>query len=572
MKTADDLGRELHRLDGKPYPAYKDLSGNVRFEDFVLFIDHVQGDPFAAPSRLRLRIPLERAGFPKRCWEDRSRRKGFCSLLAHAFSNACRVKSKARGSGRSGQIFNDAPGQEVLSTSAVQITDGEIDARFFVGLPAAGRRILGGEAAGILCVDLPQIARESLFAAGLDEKEADRWADTAQDADILRQKLADLGLAAFVADGAVLPRKSGVDQHPLRRGAVPFRSPEGLRVEVNLPNSGRVTGMGIPRGVTLIVGGGFHGKSTLLQALERGVYNHRPGDGRELVVSDPTAVKIRAEDGRAITGVDISPFIGHLPQGVDTRFFSTGNASGSTSQAANILEALEAGSTLLLVDEDTSATNFMIRDHRMQKLISKEKEPITPFIDRVRQLWQCHGVSTILVMGGSGDYFETADTVIAMEDYLPREVTEEARRIAERYRLERKSEGNSGFNPPTARIPLGSSLDPRKGRREESVKARGIKTVHFGTEEIELDAVEQVVHPGQLRAVGAALLSIKTLADGRLTLSELLDTLGREIDSRGLDFLTDRPMPDLAEFRRFELAAALNRLRTLAVQFPRKGI
>ena len=101
--------------------------------------------------------------------------------------------------------------------------------------------------------------------------------------------------------------------------------------------------MGIRKGITLIVGGGYHGKSTLLKALEAGVYNHIAGDGREFVITDDTAFKLRAEDGRSITGVDISPFIKNLPNKKDTVHFSTEDASGSTSQAANLMEALESG-------------------------------------------------------------------------------------------------------------------------------------------------------------------------------------------------------------------------------------
>jgi len=324
--------------------------------------------------------------------------------------------------------------------------------------------------------------------------------------------------------------------------------------------------MGIPAGVTLIVGGGYHGKSTLLTALERGVYNHIPGDGRELVVTDDGAVKIRAEDGRAVAGVDISPFIGALPNGTDTRQFATANASGSTSQAANIIEALEAGARVLLVDEDTAATNFMIRDHRMQELIAKEREPITPFIDKVRQLYQERGVSSVLVMGGSGDYFDVADTVIAMDAYVPRDVTDHARAIAQKYRTERRPEGEDRFGDTTPRIPLARSLDPSKGRREVKISARGVKTILFGTNEIELTNVEQLVHPSQLNAIGQALYYTRQhYMDGQRTLPQILDAVMADIDRIGLDVLDRRRVGDLASFRRYELAAALNRLRTLRV-------
>jgi predicted ABC-class ATPase len=324
--------------------------------------------------------------------------------------------------------------------------------------------------------------------------------------------------------------------------------------------------MGIPAGVTLVVGGGFHGKSTLLKAIELSVYNHIPNDGRELVVTHPAAVKIRAEDGRSIAGVDISPFINQLPQGRSTRQFATPNASGSTSQAANIMEALEAGAKLLLVDEDTAATNFMIRDRRMQQLIAKDKEPITPFIDKVRQLYAEYGVSTILVIGGSGDYFDVADTVIAMENYQPHDVTENAKAIAFATRTERIPEGGKQFGQITPRIPLPESIDPSRGQREVKLKVRDVDEVLFGTEEIDLSAVEQIVEAGQLRAIASAIVYAKEhYMDGRCTLPEILDRVIADIESEGLDTLSNLPEGDLVLFRRFELAAALNRLRTLKV-------
>lgn len=324
--------------------------------------------------------------------------------------------------------------------------------------------------------------------------------------------------------------------------------------------------MGIKKGITLIVGGGYHGKSTLLRAIELGVYNHIPGDGREWVISDPTAVKIRAEDGRSIVGVNIASFINQLPQGKTTTNFSSTNASGSTSQAANIIEALEAGAKVLLVDEDTAATNFMIRDRRMQRLISKDKEPITPFIDKVKQLYSDYAVSTILVMGGSGDYFDVADTVIAMENFQPFDVTEQAKAIAKEYSSDRIPEGGQKFGQITARIPLGESIDPSRGRRAVKFKVRDVDEVAFGTEDIDLSAVEQIVDPGQLRAIALAIVYAKeNYIDQRKTIPEILDRVMMDIGEQGLDVLTEFPQVDLALFRRFELAAALNRLRSLKV-------
>jgi len=566
MNTQDDLRRILNRIDGKGYPAYKDIRGGYEFPGFTLLIDHVQGDPFAAPSRLRVRVPQTIAGYPSDTYTNPSRRNALADFLTRAFDAACSHLSGRRGSGKSGLMAIDRPGQQILERTSVLVDEAAVEARFVVGLPAAGRRVLGRQAAAMLCDDLLRIVESALHFSANNQAALYRQVKNVEDADWLRSHLAVNDLVAFVADGAVLPRRSGVDDRPLREGAILFQSPPSLRAEFHLPNAGPVAGMGIPNGVTLIVGGGYHGKSTLLNALERGVYDHIPGDGRELVVTDEGAVKIRAEDGRAVSGVDISPFIGTLPNGADTRRFSTANASGSTSQAANIVEALEAGARVLLVDEDTAATNFMIRDHRMQELIAKEREPITPFIDKVRQVYDERGVSTVLVMGGSGDYFDVADTAIAMDAYVPHDVTDQARAIAQRYRAERRQEGGDRFGEVTPRVPLAGSLDPSKGRREVKISARGVKTILFGTSEIDLTAVEGLVQSSQLNAIGQALYYTRErYMDRHRALPEILDAVMADIDREGLDVLDRRSVGDLARFRRYELAAALNRLRTLRV-------
>ena len=323
--------------------------------------------------------------------------------------------------------------------------------------------------------------------------------------------------------------------------------------------------MGIPEGVTLIVGGGYHGKSTLLSALEKGAYNHIPGDGRELVVTVDDSVKIRAEDGRFIENVDISPFIRNLPLGLDTRAFSSPDASGSTSQAANIMEALEVGARLLLVDEDTSATNFMIRDERMQSLVAKEKEPITPFIDKVKQLYADLGVSTILVMGGSGDYFDVADTVIMMDEYLPRDRTDEARRIAESFSTRRQFEGGARFGTVKARRPLPEGFNPRKGRHDQAkTSARSIHAIAFGYHLIDLSQVEQLVDISQTRAIGDIIhYAMKRYIDGERTLREILGLVEADLDRDGMDVICPYLKGNYARPRRYEIAAAINRLRTL---------
>ncbi|MBD2576276.1 ABC-ATPase domain-containing protein [Oscillatoria sp. FACHB-1406] len=567
MRDSSSLYSTLLDLDARGYKAYKDIKGRYSFPEFTLIIDRVQGDPFASPSQLRVQVPQNFAQLPPQLYASPSREIALRDYLARRFECVAQKLSSHRGTGKSGLIAIAHLGQEVLARTAILVNEGEIEARFVVGLPARGRQILGRQAAELLCEDIPNIVRGALQYIAVDAKALQQHVETVEDADWLREELVRRNLVAFVANGAILPRRSGVDERPLKEGALPFQSPPSLQVEFDCPNRGKIAGMGIPAGVTLIVGGGYHGKSTLLRAIALGVYNRIPGDGREFVVTHPAAMKIRAEDGRSIVGTDISPFIDNLPGGSSTLNFSTTNASGSTSQAANIIEALEAGAEVLLIDEDTAATNLMIRDRRMQQLIAKDKEPITPFIDKVRQLYSDYGVSTLLVMGGSGDYFEVADIVIAMDNFQARDVTAEAKAIAKEYASERQCEGGERFGRITPRIPIASSIDPSRGNRAVKVKVRDVDEVAFGTEDIDLAAVEQLVDAGQLRAIAAALVYAKDCyIDGKRTLAEIIDRIFADLEAQGLDAIDDFPRGDLAGFRRFELAAALNRLRTLRVE------
>lgn len=562
---SERLHSQLLKLDQGNYKEYKDIRGEYQFAQFTLIVDYVQGDPFAAPSQLRVIIPQEIGKFPPQLYQNKSREVATRDYLARQFEQVAKQFSQHRGTGKSGLIAIASLGQEVLERTAVLINEQELEIRFVVGLPARGRRILGRQAAEMLCQDLPQIVEAMLYRS-LDAQALQQQVAIVEDADWLRQQLGNRQLVSFVANGAILPRRSGIDSRPLLDG-IPFKSPASLEVEFICPNRGAVRGMGLPQGINLIVGGGYHGKSTLLRAIELGIYNHLPGDGREYVVTDSTAFKIRAEDGRSIAGVDISPFINHLPQERSTTKFHTTNASGSTSQAANIIEALEAGSKLLLIDEDTSATNFTIRDRRMQVLITKDKEPITPFIDKVHQLYQDHGVSTILVMGGSGDYFEVADYIIAMDSYQPADVTAKARAIAEQYQTERNPEGGDSFGQIISRVPQLASIDASRGKREIKLNSRGVDTITIGTTEIDLSAVEQLVDPGQLKAIAKAVVQIKQqYSQQQLNLSEILNRVAAQISLSGLDSVSNFPQGDLSQFRSLELAAALNRLRSLQIQ------
>lgn len=549
----------LDRIDRKGYGAYKDLQGSYDLEDFTLFIDRVQRDPFAPPSLVRVRTGDNR--FDSSLFENPVRRVAFEDFLTRSVERALRHAVKGnRGSGGSGRIEIQRTSQVVLPRTSMIVEPEFMEARMAVGLPARGRTVDARAARTMLLEELPRVVREALMPVGIDMEAARTHAEAVEDADYLRDQLPNLGLVAFVAEGAVLPRESGASDRPLRDGGIPFRSPEEFRVAVELPNGGSVSGMGIPEGVTLVAGGGFHGKSTLLSALAWGVYDHVPGDGRELVVSRADAVKIRAEDGRSVAGVDISGMIGSLPGGRATQNFSTPNASGSTSQAANIAEALEIGTSLLLVDEDTSATNFMIRDERMRELV--RKEPISPFIDLVRPLYESLGVSTIVVVGGVGDYLDVADRVLLMEDYEPGDATGRAEEVRERFPV-RVPLGTGEARSPKGRRVRAASIDLRRGKRE-TARGKGPGTIELGRERVDLSYLEQLAEAGQTEAI-ARIIGAFAAGDASRGVREVVYGALDSVRSSGLDSLGNfRGHPgELSLPRPQEVAAAINRVRSL---------
>ena len=565
MQTSTDLKNLLSRIDRRGYPAYKDTKGAYQFPSYVLSIDHVQGDPFAAPSKLSVRIGGREAGFPPELYRSPCRRIALEDELVRRFgAQAGGASFRAKGSGKSGLIAISRCSQEVLERTACHLDSntGDILLRLEVGFPANGRTINARELEKILFELLPRCVESSLLYRNLDAKRLRAVADLAEDQQYIREMLPKLGLCAFVADGSILPRASGVSPLPMK-GGIPFRSPEELRVTLELPHRGKLTGMGVKKGVTLIVGGGYHGKSTLLEALELGVYNHIAGDGREYVITDNTAVKIRAEDGRSIRQTDISMFINDLPNGKDTVHFTTEDASGSTSQAANVVESIEAGASLLLIDEDTSATNFMVRDELMQRVIHREMEPITPFIDRIRELYDLYGISTVLVAGSSGAYFHIADHIIQMDRYLPHEITALAKREAEAFPL-RPTPLEPAGAPDFDRRPK-ASPEFRGGERVK-LKSLGRDGVSLNRESIDLRHLEQLADGEQTAALGYCVVyAQRHLLDGRRTLREVVDELEALLERQGLAALCESRggVPFLARPRRQEIFACFDRYRGL---------
>lgn len=562
MKNSNDLKKSLLSIDGRGYKTYKDLEGKYDFGDYILSIDHVQSDPFASPSKIRIIVKQSDAKIPAELFKEEYGRIALLDFLTREFyKNINQLSGRVFGSGKSGIISISKCPQEILDRTSIVVNKDRIQASILIGFPARGRSVLAKELEKILYDFLPKIVLKSLFYKNLDQKKLINRVKLVEDQQYIRGELIKSGLVAFVANGSVLPRESGVSSKPLKDG-IKFCSPSSLEVKFNLPNYGEITGMGIPTGVTIIVGGGYHGKSTLLRAIELGVYNHIEGDGREYVITEDTALKVRAEDGRVIHNEDISLFIDNLPNKKDTKSFYTENASGSTSQAANVIEGIESGTRTFLIDEDTSATNFMIRDDVMQSLVSKEKEPITPFIEIVKALYEEKGISTIIVVGSSGDYFDIADTVIQMDSYEPFDVTEKAKALSTGKILARIKDRHIKLNSNLKRIIRRGSIE--KGPKGIKIKGLGVDGLSINREDIDLRAVEQLVDSEQVICIGYIMKwAEENKIDGRLSLDEVADQVIAYIKQNGL--FSINASGNLAMPRKQEIMSAFSRYRKLKV-------
>ena len=597
--TLNELTSHLHAIDGRSYAAYKAIVGRYRSPlGWVLYIDRIQPDPYAPPTAIRVVLPLALTGADTRLTGFTPRLTGTNETLTEANepltgTNSHLTTSPTRAVALrdylartlrellKGQAISIAPaGQEILERSSVNLHETwqddfstpafnapgpYLELRLRWSLPAFGREIAGRQAARNLNLDLARAV------ASLDLRESELGAEAwkhcqvAEDHAALQEILVERGWVAFLADGANLARRSGVSQLPLE-GGVPLTAPETLAQTVQLPHAGVVRGTAIPAGVTVIAGGGYHGKSTLLNAIARGIYPHIPGDGRELVATVPEAMAVRAADGRAVTGVDLRPFISHLPgRDADPAQFTTANASGSTSQAASIMESLElwgqSAQAALLLDEDTCATNLLIRDQRMRALVSSEREPITPLVDRIRALHRERGISTLIVMGGSGDYLDVADQVLIMDSYRLVDATAQARQVcASQPRVDTSL---PDFPLPAQRLP---QRPEAKRRGPSRTRALGTQRLVLDRHEVDVADVSGLVDEGQALAVAWALRALlERHFDGRTSLSQALAQVAKRLDDVGLDALGEAHPAFLVRPRLVDVGAAVNRLRSLQV-------
>ncbi len=563
-----NLERKLKKISNRGYPAYKELRGQYNFEKFDLIIHHIQPDPFAPPSRLIVRVNFSDSAFPKELIQNDSRRLALEDFINRTFAE--NINKFFSGDEKNirfkrGVIAINHGGQEIIKRSAVSVDSKIVEIRFYMSLPAFGRRIDGSGAEYLFFKVIPEIVKKSVFFRNINKKRLEKHVSSVEDYYFIRSQLDNMGLVSFIANGSILPRRSGLDDRPLEKGVVEFKAPPSFEVKIATPHRGEIKGMGIPKGITVITGGGFHGKSTLLNSITMGVYPHIPGDGREYVVTDPTALKIKAEDGRFVSKVNISPFIKNLPFGKDTTKFSTDFASGSTSMAASIIEAMEMGVKLLLIDEDTAATNFMIKDEVMREFLPPDKEPITPFIERIREIYEKKGVSTILVTGGSGEYLKVADNVIVMEEFVPTDKTSYAKELVKKFPIlfSKREEFDYNF----LRLPISSSISASKGKYECKIDVKPKKTLFFGNTVCNLDSQEQIVEQYQLLTIGYSINYLaKRIFNGSSSIKNGIDYIVEKIEREGFDFLTNFMPFNFSMPRKVDIGIALNRFGNLSVK------
>ena len=543
----DDLARMLAKLEGKSYSLYRRLrNATIIYRDFKLKLTKIQGDPHAEPSIVEVLIPNSSHRFSSKFFEEKNITP-FTDYISRSLHSICKKHSERCGSGNSCYIGIPKPGPWILRRSSVEVGENKsLILRFYVGLPARGRRVLGGEAVNIFRKKIPSIVKGIILLGEKDYEIMDHIVNYL-DQEYLRSWIKSKGYMFFVGNGSILPRESSISQKPLKN-AVKFLSPKTLSVKVKLPSNRVIEGLAISKGVLIITGGGYHGKTTLLKAIQEGIYDHIRGDGRELVVSSEKTVTVKAEDGRIIHHVNISSFIRKLPSGELTVDFSNLNASGSTSMAASIIEALEAGVELILFDEDASATNLLYKDEAMAKIISEE--PIVPLVNQLRSTVKKTCAGIVGVISASSIPLYVADCIILMEKYVPYDITEYVKKNLCSKRL-----ATLDFKLPQPRVFAGI-------REFRKAKARGFKiTITYSNgEKFELNIKDnpRIVEKGQVKTI-AYVINYLCKRQIKKSVPELVEYINNVL-SKGFTTLAKPVPPDLTIVNGLDVIWVLNRV------------
>ena len=568
MKDRKEFYNLLSEIDGKPFAEYERLLGDFDFARYVIKCMKIDSARDAENPVFNIRIPQSIAELPGHLYDSPVRRTALEDYLTR---NLCAVASRIARFNESGwarrNIIIAEPGQKILPRTSVIVTKEYIDARIRIAMPykvyVSGERLIDAEMARkVFFEDLPEIVSSSIFCCNLDLAEVEDFVNGMEDADRIRQTLATLGLVSFVGEGSLLAREQDTDL-PDYDHIAPFEVSEAAQTEIDVPNAGKIIGLGIPAGLTVVLGDAANGRKDFMSAIAAGVFNHIPGDGRETVITVSDAVQVATERGRSVQEVNITPFLAESEMG-NPASYSTRSADSFVSQAAATIEALEVGARVLIVDENTSSSAFLTTDARVAGLLGST--PRTSLAQRARQMVDELGVS--IVIGGENlvaEYIPIADTILKVEDFQVTNITEEAKAL------------NLAVPPEAPAVNLGpmlgrsrwimpSSIDAAVGSKDVVIEAIDLNAIQFGRSVIELDSVPQIADESQTLTLGLLLYyaKLRYMQEG-YPLREMLDMIDRDLSSEGLGTISRDLRGDLARPRRYELAAALNRLPTFRV-------
>ena len=575
------LKAQIDSLKDQPYQAIQKINGVFQFPQYDFYFIRIQGSPGANPASIAaINCSIAASEIPQSFFQSSCNRLALADFLIRRFNLAIAQFAKQnRGREGSGSFYTIELSQKMLERDSVLFSEKDIELRFIFSLPGkkSGRGQFDAEQAWIMFEqELQNIVEYSLFYKNYDKAARqllEKYSEIQNTRQQIKNFLAEKGCCVFINNGACLPRQSGVDDKPSSKDKTTrFQSPLSLQVNIPLADNKSIQGMVIREGVTCITGGGYHGKSTLLQAIQAGVYAHIPGDGREYIVTRDDAFFVSAEAGRSIKNVDISPFIGLLPNGISTQSFTTDNASGSTSQAANIVEAVQSGSGLLLFDEDSSACNFLIRDDLIKKVLGATADPIKPLYSSLRSFWQQKGISMIFVVGGLGAFLQKADLCLLMENYQCKDITVKVRKklgkiiededTALSFFADRKLSADN-FDP----VYINQRLQKKIVERIKPLR-NAPRQLEYGMDLINLEALPQIAESAQVLSVGYCLLKIRAAMQTHESPEEIsycLDWLYQKLEKQGLSFLQPDYPGMLSMPRKYEVTAAINRIRSLKI-------
>jgi predicted ABC-class ATPase len=559
MKDKLEFYTILGEIDGREYVDLARLMGDYDFNRYIVKISNVPQSAEETGLSVVVRVTHAVAGFPEGLISSPIRRTALEDLLTRKLAAAIEGQATFDGNGVARRrIVAPRPGQKILPRSTVQITDDFTDVRLSVLIPTQRGRLDGQAFQTVFFDDLPMVVQDALIYCNMDTAEVEVFVGLMEDADQLRQSLPARGLIGFVASGSLVARLPGSDQPDVAAERTITVDPS-LLVSLDTPHRGAVEGLGINSGITLILGDAFSGRIELMRALASGIYNHVPGDGREYIVTMPDSVYIPAEPGRSVHRVDIGSL---LPE----EDYSTASAGACHAQAATLIEALEAGARVILLDEADACPGFLGGDDRVDRLLGNASG-ITPLSARVRQMAQELGVSTIVAGNVSvSSFIPVADTILAVRDGVITDITREAKDAFDGVSVAAVPEYDFTRLIETARWVVPSSIDASIGRHDGVIGIEDGWQIRFGRYTIDLGSNCQIADAQQALTLGLIIeYARQRYLDKARPMRELLDLVERDLSMEGLEQVTRELRGDLARPRRYEIAAALNRLPSLRV-------